>query len=512
MKAGVLLLLQIISLVKCEENNNATSKPLSVLLVTGLYPGHRFPLVSLGEELVRRGHNVTLCANVMRGSHLYPDVPERVGIKFVSAGYDPLSQEEYEEISAVMQRGLLLNSSVANQVANMGQASYIQIRDKVEEIGMEKFDVLVGEVSAYVVAAYFHKKGMKSIGLSTIMMLSSTLLPSWPTPMFSTVQSDNLSFQERLTNVMLFPFVEYLIKLFSSVPDAFKDVLTNEDIRRVHMPVIYTTVYGFDYPKTRYPLMEYVGPVLMNSLPQLDESLQEWLDSSQGESVIYISMGTTGLLSVETATAILEGVMATPYHAVWAMKKKNRKLLGEVDFEAYQDRLYLAEWVPQQTVLQHRAILMTILHCGLNGVQESLYNSLPVICVPYAFDQFEVGSKLSAAGAGVSLNSATAKPETITDSIHRIVSDNYAENASRISRMYKFAGGAKRAADLVEFYEDVGYEHLVPSFVKYKWSWVQYYNVDVWLVMMVTCGVLGWLVWRIVLKCAAMCPCKLILA
>ena len=69
--------------------------------------------------------------------------------------------------------------------------------------------------------------------------------------------------------------------------------------------------------------------------------------------------------------------------------------------------------------------------------------------------------------------------------------------------MYKFAGGAKRAADLVEFYEDVGYEHLVPSFVKYKWSWVQYYNVDVWLVMVVTCGVLGWLVWRIILKCVA---------
>ena len=217
-----------------------------------------------------------------------------------------------------------------------------------------------------------------------------------------------------------------------------------------------------------------------------------------------MSMGTTGLLSVETATAIFEGVMATPYRAVWAMKKKNRKLLGEVDFEAYQDRLYLAEWVPQQTVLQHRAILMTILHCGLNGVQESLYNSLPVICVPHMYDQFEVGTKLTSAGAGISLvtfgdslrGNRAIKPETITDSIHRIVSDNYAENASRISRMYKFAGGAKRAADLVEFYEDVGYEHLVPSFVKYKWSWVQYYNVDVWFVMVVTCGVLGWLVWK----------------
>ena len=38
-----------------------TTRPLSVLLLNGLYLGHFFPLVSLGEELVRRGHNVNLC-------------------------------------------------------------------------------------------------------------------------------------------------------------------------------------------------------------------------------------------------------------------------------------------------------------------------------------------------------------------------------------------------------------------------------------------------------------------
>ena len=60
---------------------------------------------------------------------------------------------------------------------------------------------------------------------------------------------------------------------------------------------------------------------------------------------------------------------------------------------------------------------MTILHCGLNRVQESLYNSLPVICVPYAFDHFEIGVKLSVAGAGVSLDSTTTTLEIITNSI-----------------------------------------------------------------------------------------------
>ena len=42
-----------------------------------------------------------------------------------------------------------------------------------------------------------------------------------------------------------------------------------------------------------------------------------------------------------------------------------------------------------------------------------------------------------------------------------------------------FAGGAKRASDLVEFYAEVGYDHLIPAYVKYEWSWVQYYNLDV---------------------------------
>ena len=372
------------------EAETSTSKPLSVLLVTGLYPGHLFPLVSLGEELVRRGHNVTLCANVMRGSHLYPDVPERVGIKFVSAGYDELyTQDFFEEVHATNS----FNLTVMKSILRIYLSSYIQIRSKVEEMGIDHFDIIVSEVAATPVAVYFHvKDGMKAVVLNTLMTLPLAIQPSWPTPLFSSGQTDDLSFLDRLMIVSLNPgmalFFDEVFEKVSRIDSSYKEVVHDKTMMSypgLHIPLIMNTAYGFDYPKTRYPLIEYVGPILMNSLPQLDESLQEWLNSRQEKSVIYISMGTTGLLSVETATAILEGVMATPYHAVWAMKKKSRKLLGEVDFEAYQDRLYLAEWVPQQTVLQHRAILMTILNCGLNGVQESLYNSLPVICVPHMY-------------------------------------------------------------------------------------------------------------------------------
>ena len=57
--------------------------------------------------------------------------------------------------------------------------------------------------------------------------------------------------------------------------------------------------------------MKYVGPIVMNSLPQLVESLQEWLDSRQEKTVIYISMGSIlDFCQLKLhSTAILEGVM-----------------------------------------------------------------------------------------------------------------------------------------------------------------------------------------------------------
>lgn len=408
------------------------AKPLSVLLTTGLYTGHLFPLVSLGEELVRRGHNVSLCANVLNGSTLYPGVPERVGIKFVSAGYDVLTLEEFEEIHMLMQT---FNFSHFGKVLRIGDSSYVQIRDKIEELGIEHFDVIVSEMSMYPISVYFHKLGKKSLVFSTLMpSFLHPITPEWPIPLQSSDQSDDLNFVERLTNAFLGPLVlepmaSSLFWRVNQLDPHFKEVLQDDDIVSypgLQIPLIFNTVPGFTFPWPRYPLVEYVGPVLMHSPPHLDKDLQEWLDAKAEKSVIYISMGTTA--SLTSKNALLDGVMATPYFAVWVVKAEE-----EHKFSGFEDRLYLASWVPQQTVLKHSSILMSILHCGLNGVQESLYNSLPIICIPFGYDQFEVAAKVVAAGIGFSAYSLMdslfekkIKAEKIEAFIHTIVSENYA--------------------------------------------------------------------------------------
>ena len=74
--------------------------------------------------------------------------------------------------------------------------------------------------------------------------------------------------------------------------------------------------------------------------------------------------------------------------------------------------------------------------------------------------------------------------------------------------MHLFAGGAKAAADLVEFYSEVGYSHLVPAYAKYEWSWVQYYNFDVYCLLLFLSCLLIYCSYKLLKCCLRLCCCR----
>lgn len=128
-----------------------------------------------------RGHNVT---NV-NGSNLYPQVPERVGIQFVSAGYDGLlSLRRY--MQQCRMAGLICHSAVKFNRLGFRHHIAIQIRAKVEEIGVVRFQHFL----------LLHEKGRRCVVFSTLMTILPSILPQWPIPLPSSGQSDDLSFLE----------------------------------------------------------------------------------------------------------------------------------------------------------------------------------------------------------------------------------------------------------------------------------------------------------------------------
>ena len=223
-------------------------------------------------------------------------------------------------------------------------------------------------------------------------------------------------------------------------------------------------------------MTHYLGPLLSKSPDPLPEDLQQWLMDKPDKSIVYISMGSMFSITYEAGEAFINGILRTNYSAIWAIRQPEIVERLEIDAE----RAFTTKWAPQLSVLKHKAIRMALLHGGANGINEALYNGVPLIVVPLAGDQRGLGNRVVHQGLGVMLDFKTLTAEKITSSINEIDSGDYRRNVERLQKIFISAGGVEKAADLVEYYKDVGFDHLIPAYAKYEWSWVQYYNVDVY--------------------------------
>ena len=500
------------------KTRDAKEKSLSILMVTGYFPGHLYPITALGEELVKRGHNVTLCATVMEGSDLLPGLPESCGIKFVSAGFDNLTQADYDNMVREFQNASIL---LVRKFFSIAQWPMVKIRSKIDEIGVEQFDYIISDFSVNTVGVYYSRLGKKVMILSPLFVHMDATKPEWPSPTISTSLSDDLTFFSRLVNMI----VDSILQLFQNtvfsgvvhLDEAYNRVLKGVDISAyigIRIPFVMATAFGFGYPKTRYPLTHYVGPLMMDSFSSLEDQLVEWLSNKPNKSVIYVGFGATGFITADMAQLVIDGILATDFSAVWALPMSDQAVLEGIDVN--KDRLYISKWIPRQTLFQHPTLLMTLIHCAMNSVQESLYNALPIVCVPHGFDHFDVATRVASAKVGIPLYSMMDSlrqgkvftSENVTNAIKTITeTKEYREQANKIRQIFLFAGGARRAADLVEFYAEVGYDHLIPAYAKYEWSCVQYYNLDVYCVLLLLSFLVLYCSYKL-LKCCCKCCCS----
>ena len=227
-----------------------------------------------------------------------------------------------------------------------------------------------------------------------------------------------------------------------------------------------------------------------------------WLDSKKEGSVIYVSMGSFIPLLDSPGRAIAEGVMDTSYSTLWSLPESNRNFLPGLQID--REQIYLSKWVPQLSVLRHKAIGMAILHGGMNGISEALANGIPTLVLPAPLpgDQTPIAARVHQCGAGLYLNRDLATAADVTSRIEEIMSGDFRANAEKIRMLFHRAGGVYKAADLVEFYAEVGYDHLIPAYIKYDWSWVQFHNVDV-------CATLLGVVCVVVYVLVRVCRCAL---
>ena len=475
-------------------------KNLSVLLVSSLMVGHQFPVVALGEELASRGHKVAILAPALEGSTVLTNLPN--GVEFISVG--TVTKKTMEDI---VRRGK--NVNVLSFLASKDDPFLqwlVNTRKAVDRLDPSRWDYVVVDSAAVPIMYYVMKqwKTNKVMGYMSPLFAPIATTPPWPSPAILSGLKENMSFIERLSNEVAQIAIQMAWPFLAKILEPEDCLKLGEDYfgnMGVTHSVLLTTVIGFEYPRPLLPLMHYTGPLFMRSYPPLDPQLQGWLEDKKDRSVVYISMGSMAELTSEQGRSILEGIMASHfnYSVVWALRESNRNAIEEVKIDP--KRIFIASWISQFTMLGHKTVAMAILHCGLGGVQEALYNKIPVICVPYGYDQFDIAARLEDWGLGIHINTLKLNEKEVSNVVERVGGGALGSKVEKMSIILRASGGTKAAADLVELYAEVGHEHGVPAFAQYKWGWVEYYNMDVWGLILMVIGVLVWMM----VKCLKMC-------
>lgn len=418
---------------------SASAKPLSVMITAFPAAGHITPAANLGEELVRRGHTVTLCTADVEGSDLPKKKAEAAGMKFLSAGNASFSVARMLD---VFEKSAPENKTVASmyQAAREGMSVLHWIPELSNAIGkvldhenFTTYDVYIStEFLAQVTACLSKKWNVPAIILSTTLQFQSEHLPPWPFPPHyihkrgTLYTTDNLNFIQRFLSVLFRPILhlalDYMLVRSSVNSFEFECPNTTYSYLRyfpgTNAPQIVPTTIGFEYPRLISSLTHYVGPILSKQPQEIPGDLQEWLDIKPERSVILISMGSLVPLTKQRSQIIVESILSTRYSVIWSLRDRNRLVLDGIDID--QSRFYISKWIPQVALLNHSSTAMALLHGGMNGIHEALSYGVPIIVMPFASDQGDVSARLHHSGAGIQILKEHFSKETLIAAINNI--------------------------------------------------------------------------------------------
>jgi len=229
--------------------------------------------------------------------------------------------------------------------------SKIQTACTLDTSRIKNWDIILGE--------YCICKEIPVVYLPNALEFQPRNLPPWPYPIYGTGYTEDLTFLHRLHLTLLLPIQRVITDFFET--SILKGNTYLGDVREsirpgITTPFIVSTSFGFEYPRPLLPLFHYVGPMIKNPKmqPHVDQKLETWLTFQANMSVIYISMGTTVHLTDSQVMAITNGVLSTTYSALWSLRDKvSQEVVYRIIGNQNKHRFFLADWLPQQSVLQH---------------------------------------------------------------------------------------------------------------------------------------------------------------
>lgn len=216
------------------------------------------------------------------------------------------------------------------------------------------------------------------------------------------------------------------------------------------------TVAGFDFPRRQLPPhFHHVGP-LRRVMPANQGATRDTLESADAPDLARLDAGRPFIFA---SLGTLQGQRYALFRRIAAAcRRLDAQLLvahcGGLDaHQAGALKAAGATWVcafaDQQAVLARADAVVS--HAGLNTAMDAIAAGTPILAVPIAFDQPGVAARIRHAGVGLSASARWTGPAKLATQLRRLLDEpQFAQRATLLAAAVRDAGGAPRAADIIE--------------------------------------------------------------
>lgn len=431
-----------------------------VLFAALPFYGHLIPLIRQGEELARRGWRVSIASGEDARRHL----EGRPGLTFVSLGELELNADEIEALFA----GLTTEPSFVKNyttIAAVLSAVWPSIYDRaLDVLRHDRPDVAVVDLSTWGAQDAVISAGVRLVvnhpGLLSYLPIG--VLP--PAPALPLPLSGRSVHEIDRRYRLLQPLRHWARARMTSLawrrilePRRRSRGLAPIDVRRrlAEVLILVNTAFGLEYGRPLPPLVQMVGPMLPADDAPLAPEDAAWL--ANGPPVAYVNLGTLAAPSPALCYRLAEGLRSDTFRALWVVRPGLQPTLPP-DLPA---TVRVESWLPSPyAVLGHQNVRAFVSHCGINSAYESLAAGTPIVGIPLFADQQDMALQVHDAGVGLILRKDRCTPTELRESVTRVILDEaFHVPIPALRSSFALAGGACRAADLIEHVAQVGTDH-----------------------------------------------------
>ncbi|KAF1745717.1 hypothetical protein GCK72_022164 [Caenorhabditis remanei] len=413
----------------------------------------------LADELARAGHDVTVLELDFLGisqttnsvkvakKQTIGGFKHAANFKTVLLGFSETVMEEPSFIDEV--KGWWAYQVVYNDLC----AEFLERDDIFYELKKEKFDGFFAEQINLCGFGYAHALEIPRRFLISSCPFAAPVYDFTGLPMptstvpFAADMSVEPTYFERARNFVAAVVTKFEFMILNSqlrahfnhkfgqeFPSLYS-IISNVDV------IFIATDEVIDISTTTLQNIVHVGGLGVDEdIVEMDEVFSSQMQKGKN-GVIYFSLGT-----IANTTKIDEKVMQTvlnivkkfpDYHFVIRADKYDIKTR---EYAKTVSNAFVSDWLPQPAILHHPRLKLFITHSGYNSIVEAALAGVPLINIPFMFDQNLNSRAVEKKGWGIRRHKKQllTEPEAIEDAINLIIHNKqYTEKAHRIRDLIK---------------------------------------------------------------------------